>query len=120
VTLERGRRFVSAEGRYLKSDPARFRKPARVELRIHATGEAGRPSVEVRRRMTDLLKKVAAATPTPEEVRAIRLVEALEQAGTAAARRLLADLAGGAAAARLTREAQAALQRLPHESGEER
>jgi WD40 repeat protein len=72
---------------------------------------AGRPSAEARRRLTALLEKVAAATPTPEEVRAIRVVEALEQAGTAAARRLLADLAGGVPEARLTREAKAALQR---------
>jgi RNA polymerase sigma factor (sigma-70 family) len=74
---------------------------------------AGRPSPEARRRLTDVLGKVAPATPTPEEVRAIRVVEALEQAGTAAARRLLTDLAGGAAEARLTCEAKAALQRLP-------
>src|SRR5262249_15038696 len=64
---------------------------------------AGQPTLEAQRRLTDLLKKVAPATPTPEEVRAIRVVEALEQAGTAAARRLLTDLAGGAAEARLTR-----------------
>src|SRR5262245_8506406 len=63
-------------------------------------------------RLTDLLDKVAPATPTPEEVRANRVVEALEQAGTTAARRLLTDLAGGVAEARLTREAKAAQQRL--------
>jgi hypothetical protein len=80
---------------------------------------AGRPSPEARRRLTALLEKVAPATPTPEEVRAIRVVEALEQAGTGAAR-LLTDLAGGAAEARLTREAKAALQRLPHKDGAER
>jgi hypothetical protein len=81
---------------------------------------AGRPSAEAKRRLTALLEKRAAATPTPEEVRAIRVVEALEQAGTAAARRLLTDLAGGVAEARLTREAKAALQRLPHKDGDER
>jgi RNA polymerase sigma factor (sigma-70 family) len=78
---------------------------------------AGRPSVEAKRRLTALLEKSTGATPTPEEVRAIRVVEALEQAGTAAARRLLTDLAGGAADARLTREAKAAMQRFPHKSG---
>src|SRR5262249_34294407 len=62
---------------------------------------AGRASAEVKRRLTALLEKWAAATPTPEEVRAIRIVEALEWAGTAAARRLLTDLAGGVAEARL-------------------
>src|SRR5262249_47089835 len=67
----------------------------------------GRPSAEARRRLTALLEKVTAATPTPEEVRAIRVVEALEQAGTATARRLMTDLAGGTPEARLTREAKA-------------
>jgi hypothetical protein len=64
------------------------------------------------------LEKAAAAKPTPEEALAIRVVEALEQAGTAAARQLLTDLAGGVAEARLTREAKAALQRLPHKGGD--
>jgi RNA polymerase sigma factor (sigma-70 family) len=81
---------------------------------------AGRPSAEADRRLTGLVKKVAGAAPTPEEVRAIRVVEALEQAGTAAARRLLTDLAGGVPEARLTREAKATLQRLPNKYGEER
>jgi RNA polymerase sigma factor (sigma-70 family) len=81
---------------------------------------AGRPSAEAERRLKALSEKLAAATPTPEEVRAIRVVEALEQAGTAAARRLLTDLAGGVAEARLTSEAKAALQRLPNKDGEER
>jgi hypothetical protein len=81
---------------------------------------AGRPSAEAKRRLTDLLDKAVGATPTSEELRAIRVVEALEQAGTAAARRLLTDLAGGVAEARLTREAKAALQRLPRKEGEER
>jgi WD40 repeat protein len=78
---------------------------------------AGRPSAEARRRLTALLEKLAGA-PTPEEVRAIRVVEALERVGTAAARRLLTDLAGGVPEARLTREAKAALQRLPYKDGD--
>ena len=63
---------------------------------------------------------MAGAAPTPEEARAIRVVEALEQAGTAAARGLLTDLAGGVPEARLTREAKAALQRLPRKDGDGR
>jgi hypothetical protein len=81
---------------------------------------AGRPSAEAKRALTALLDKLAGATPTPEEARALRAVEALEQAGTAAARRLLTDLAGGVPEARLTREAKAALQRLPHKDGDGR
>ena len=45
---------------------------------------------------------------------------AWSQAGTAAARRLLTDLAGGAPEARLTREAKAALELLARKEGEER
>jgi WD40 repeat protein len=80
---------------------------------------AGRPAAEARRRLTALLEKLAGG-PTPEEVRAIRVVEALERAGTAAARGLLTDLAGGVPEARLTREAKAALQRLPRKDGDGR
>lgn len=47
-----------------------------------------------------------------EGLRQVRAVEALEYQGSAEARRLLQTLAGGAADARLTREAQAALRRL--------
>jgi RNA polymerase sigma factor (sigma-70 family) len=71
-----------------------------------------KPSAEVRRRLAGLLEKLDAVTPTPGEVRAVRVVEVLEHAGTPAARRLLADLAGGVSEARQTREAQAALRRL--------
>jgi WD40 repeat protein len=73
---------------------------------------AGRSSEEARRRLEGLLKKVDAVTPTPAEVRAVRVVEVLEHAGTPAARRLLAELAGGVPEARLTREARAALRLL--------
>jgi RNA polymerase sigma factor (sigma-70 family) len=73
---------------------------------------ADNPSAEVRRRLETLLQKMTAITPTPGEVRAVRAVEVLEHVGTPAARRLLADLAGGAAGARQTREAREALRRL--------
>jgi RNA polymerase sigma factor (sigma-70 family) len=48
-----------------------------------------------------------------ERLRQVRAVEALEQAGTPEGRRLLEDLAGGEAEAPLTREARAALDRIP-------
>ena len=47
-----------------------------------------------------------------ETVRAWRAVEVLERAGTPEARSVLAALAEGAPAARLTREARAGLKRL--------
>jgi WD40 repeat protein len=72
----------------------------------------GEPSLELRRRVEALLEKVEAPVTSPEGLRALRAVEALERAGTAEARAALARLAGGAPQARLTREAQGALKRL--------
>ena len=46
------------------------------------------------------------------DVDGLRAVAVLERIGTPQARRVLATLAGGAEGARLTREAQASLQRL--------
>jgi WD40 repeat protein len=71
-----------------------------------------RPSPETKRRLQELLEKLEAGTLPPDGLRAVRVIEVLEHAGTSAARRLLTDLAGGAAKARLTREAEAALKRL--------
>jgi RNA polymerase sigma factor (sigma-70 family) len=73
---------------------------------------AASPSAEAKRRLEGMLEKLDGATPTPEEVRAVRAVEVLEHTCTAEARRLLSALAGGVPEARLTREAKAALQRL--------
>jgi RNA polymerase sigma factor (sigma-70 family) len=69
-------------------------------------------SVEMRQRLERLLKRLDEKALPGELLRDIRAVEVLERLGTAEARGLLRDLAGGAPAARLTREAQAALQRL--------
>jgi hypothetical protein len=71
----------------------------------------GNPSLEVKRRIQDLLEKLARASFTPEEVRVIRGVEVLERIGTPEAREWLSVLSKGAPNARTTQEAQAALQR---------
>jgi hypothetical protein len=74
---------------------------------------AGRPALEVRQRVERLLDKLAPGqTPAPETLRALRVVEILEQLGTPEADRMLKALANGAAGARLTNEAEAALGRL--------
>jgi hypothetical protein len=73
---------------------------------------AGNPSAEAKRRLEDLVAKLDSAVLSADEVRAVRLVEALEHAGTAEARQLLTRIAGGVPDARLTREAKAALLRL--------
>ncbi len=68
------------------------------------------PTLEARRRLEELLR-----TPVPwtaERLRGERATRVLELVGTAEARKLLRELAGGAAGARLTRGAKVALRRL--------
>jgi WD40 repeat protein len=71
---------------------------------------AGQPSLEVRRRVQQLLEHLE-AVPSGDQLRSLRAVEALERIGTRPAREVLEALAGGAPNARLTRDAQAALRR---------
>lgn len=73
---------------------------------------AGRPSAEVRQRLQPLLAELDRPEDSPERLRVLRAVEALEDAGTAEARQVLEKLAGGLAEARVTREAKASLSRL--------
>lgn len=69
-------------------------------------------SAEQRTRARRLLDRLGSVVTDPHRLRTVRAVEAAERIGTADARRLLADWAAGAPAARLTREARAALDRL--------
>jgi hypothetical protein len=102
----------------LDSDRFAVRQQAAAELeRLEAAAEPalrraleGRPSLETRRRLERLLARLE--TWSPERLRTLRAVEALERAGTPEARRLLNALAEGAAGAWLTREAAAARDRL--------
>jgi hypothetical protein len=73
---------------------------------------ANRPSLEMRRRIEDVLSKLEPGSPPAETLRTLRAIEVLEHSGTAEARRCLETLAKGAAEARPTLEAKAALQRL--------
>jgi dipeptidyl aminopeptidase/acylaminoacyl peptidase len=72
----------------------------------------GKPSLEVRRRVEQLLEELDRPSPAAEEVRLLRAVDALEQIGTPEARRVLQTLTAGAPDASLTWEARAALDRL--------
>jgi RNA polymerase sigma factor (sigma-70 family) len=74
----------------------------------------GQPALEGRRRLEALLAKQEkeAWFPTGERLRALRVTEVLERIATAEARQLLANLANGTPAVRLTREAKATLERL--------
>ena len=69
----------------------------------------GKPAAEVRR-VIDLL--LTGLEGSAERVRAARALEALEQAGTPEAKKLLGELARGAPDTWLTREAKATLERL--------
>ncbi len=71
---------------------------------------AGQPSLEMRRRVQQLLERLA-AVPSSAQLRLLRAVETLEHIGTPEARQVLEKLAGGAAEARLTQEAKASLRR---------
>jgi WD40 repeat protein len=75
---------------------------------------AKQPSAEVRRRLDALLQKAtrAAWDVTPDRLRLVRSLEALELAGTPDARQVLEGLAGGAEGAWLSEEARVALRRL--------
>ncbi len=93
-----------------------------LERRVEAVEGAlrkvleSRPSLEVRQRVRLLLDKRDLTRMDRQELRillqSLRAVEVLEHLDTAGARRLLKTLASGAAEARLTQEATAALARL--------
>ncbi|HTU90642.1 MAG TPA: sigma factor-like helix-turn-helix DNA-binding protein [Gemmataceae bacterium] len=68
-----------------------------------------KPSLEMRRRIEQVLSKLE---PSGERLRALRAIQVLEYAGTAEAREHLRALAKGIPEARLTCEAKAALERL--------
>jgi WD40 repeat protein len=73
----------------------------------------GKPSLEVRRRLENLLDQAQRAwwDVSGERLRSLRAIEALELAGTKQAQELLKTLATGAEGARLTEESRAALKR---------
>ncbi len=73
---------------------------------------AERRPLEVKRRLREVLEKIATSPPDGEQLRLMRAVEVLERVRSAAAREVLTRLAGGAPAAPSTREARAALRRL--------
>jgi RNA polymerase sigma factor (sigma-70 family) len=104
--------------RDLESDQFAARERATRELGALAEAAApalrralrGKPSVDLRRRVEQLLMDVEAVSA--EQLRRLRAVEVLEQVGSPEARRVLQALARGASEVRLTREAKAALNRL--------
>jgi WD40 repeat protein len=84
-----------------------------------ALGEAlkGNLSTEARQRVEATLKLGRSGMLAGERLREVRAVEVLEAVGSAEALAVLRQLAGGAAEARLTREARAALERASLRNG---
>jgi RNA polymerase sigma factor (sigma-70 family) len=103
----------------LESDRFEVRRKAESELeRLGQVVEpelrkvlADEPSVDLRQRVDRLLQKLTGQAAA-SLVRDLRAVELLELVGGSEARQVLQTLAGGAAGARLTREAKAAAERL--------
>jgi WD40 repeat protein len=75
---------------------------------------AKKPSLEPRRRLEKLLAEARRLPLSAEDLRGLRAVQVLEASPSATARRLLAELARGAAHAPLTAAAAAALGRVEH------
>jgi RNA polymerase sigma factor (sigma-70 family) len=75
----------------------------------------GTASLEAKRHVREVLDKLRGLVHDSEQLRALRALEVLERAGDDEVRRVLRALAAGAPAARQTREAKAALERLSKE-----
>jgi len=73
---------------------------------------AGNPSLEMKRRIEELLTRLDLAEPSPRQIQILRAMEALERAATPAAREWLVEAARGAPVARLTQEARDSVARL--------
>jgi hypothetical protein len=102
-----------------------FQTRERAMKRLQADGDAAepalrrvmmeKPSLELRRRVKDLLEDIDAhrrPAPVGERLRAVRAVRVLEHMETKEAREVLEDMARGGVGARETQEAQEAVQRL--------
>ncbi|HEY7424956.1 MAG TPA: WD40 repeat domain-containing protein [Gemmataceae bacterium] len=114
--------------RDLDSDSFATRQAATRELHdIGAAAEPAllhawrdKPSLELRRRMKELLEAIERhrmARPTGERLRSVRAIGVLERIGTKEARAILEDLARGGEGAWETWEAQEALRRLRLQQG---
>src|SRR5262249_19679298 len=73
---------------------------------------AERPSLELRRRVEGLLRRLEMIASSPRRLQGMRALMTLEPNGTAEARRVLQRLADGAPEACLTSEACTSLRRL--------
>lgn len=72
----------------------------------------GKPTLEARKRLDELLRELEGPITDPETLRVVRSAEILERVATPRARDLLRDLGKGADGARLTQECRDSLRRL--------
>jgi WD40 repeat protein len=94
---------------------AAFEELARLGDRVEGAlrkALADRPSAEAKKQIERLLRAIPDLPTEAQDIRNERALLVLEQVGSKNAQECLERLAGGAASARLTREAKAALQRL--------
>jgi len=70
------------------------------------------PSAEVRNLAKEVITRIEMSPPTPEDLRALRAIEVLENLGTSEAQAVLKKWASGPEGHRLATEANAALTRL--------
>jgi WD40 repeat protein len=107
-------------GLIARLDSGKYAERVKAQAALEKMGEGaahllsralqGKVSLELRRRLEELLRKCEATSP--RGLQCHRAVATLEWIGTPAARALLRTLAEGAPRARLTVEARAALKRL--------
>jgi hypothetical protein len=109
-------------------DDAGFQVREQAAKELEALGEyavaflqkalAGNTTLEASRRLEALLDRLSGARLSPETLRHLRAVEALESIGNPEALRLLEKLAAGPPEMRLTQEALASARRLAKRSSD--
>jgi hypothetical protein len=72
----------------------------------------GKPGVDARRRLEEVLRASRRLASSRRDLQCWRTIEVLERIGSPEAKEVLLSLAGGATEARVTREAQACLERM--------
>jgi WD40 repeat protein len=107
----------------LELGAAKYEVREKAHRQLLALGEQAEPmlqnsvskpnNAEAKRRIETLFKELASPPVEPDTIRQLRAVELLEQIGTSDARDLLKLLTEGDPAARFTKDAAAALKRLP-------
>jgi WD domain, G-beta repeat len=102
-------------------DDERFRVREQATSELVGLGEAvigaankilaSKPSLEVRQRLETVLAQVALEASSSKRLQALRAIEALENANSVDARKVLETLAGGVLEAQLTKSARESLSR---------